>query len=43
MTFLFFKVKWLQYTGETGRSTSYWCQIFSGSITPKINKISWFL
>ena len=33
------KVKWLQYTGEVGKCTSYWCQIFSGFNTPKIIKI----
>ena len=27
--FGFPKVKWLQYTGEVGKCTSYWCQIFS--------------
>jgi len=33
------KVKWLQYTGEVGKCTSYWYQIFSGFNTPKIIKI----
>ena len=33
--FRFPKVKWLQYTGEVGKCTSYWCQIFSGFNTPK--------
>jgi len=31
------KVTWLQYTGEVGKCTSYWC--FSGFNTPKIIKI----
>jgi len=29
------KVKWLQYTGEVGKCTSRWCQIFSGFNTLK--------
>jgi len=29
------KVKWLQCTGEVGKCTSWWCQIFSGFSTPK--------
>jgi len=28
-------VKWLQYTGEVVKCTSYWCQIFSAFNTPK--------
>jgi len=28
-----------QYTGEVGKCTSYWCQIFWGLNTPKIIKI----
>jgi len=37
MTFFGFpKVNWLQYTGELGKCTSYWCRIFSGFNTPKI-------
>ena len=36
--FGFPKVKWLQYTGEVGKCTSYSCQIFSGFNTPKIIK-----
>jgi len=28
--FRFPKVKWLQYTDEVGKCTSYWWQIFSG-------------
>jgi len=28
--FGFPKVKWLQYTGEVGKCTGCWCQIFSG-------------
>jgi len=32
-------VKWLQYTGEVGKCTSSWCQIFSGFNTHKIIKI----
>jgi len=31
-------VKWLQYTGEVGKWTSYWREIFSGFRTPKIIK-----
>jgi len=27
MTFVFTKVKWLQYTGEVGKCTSCWCKI----------------
>ena len=42
MTFGFPKVKWLQYTGEVGKCTSYWCQIFSGFNTQKIIKIVTF-
>ena len=34
--FGFRKVKWLQYTGEVGKCTSHWCQIFSGFNIPKI-------
>ena len=37
--FGFPKVKWLQYTGEVGKSTSCWCQIFAGFNTPEIIKI----
>ena len=37
--FGFPKVKWLQYTGEVGKCTSYWCQIFSEFNTSKIVKI----
>jgi len=33
--FGFPKVKWLQYTGEVGKCTSYWCQIFSWFSTEK--------
>jgi len=33
--FGFPKVKWLQYAGEAGKCTSYWCQIFSGFNTQK--------
>jgi len=36
MTFWSFQGKvWLQYTGNVGNCTSYWCQIFSGFNTPK--------
>jgi len=41
---IFFQVWWVrisvpfQYTGEVGKCTSYWCQIFSGFITLKIVK-----
>jgi len=41
--FGFPKVKWLQYTGEVGKRTSYWCQIFSGFNTLKFIKIGYFL
>jgi len=37
--FGFPKVKWLDYTGEVGKHTSYGCLIFSGFNTPKIIKI----
>ena len=37
--FGFLKVKWLQYTGNVGKCTSYQCQIFSEFETPKIIKI----
>ena len=37
--FWFTKVKWLHYTCEVGKRTSYLCQIFSGFNTPKIIKI----
>jgi len=37
--FGFPKVKWLQYTGNMGKCTSFQCQIFSGFNTPKIIKI----
>ena len=37
--FGFSKLKWLQYTAEVGKCTSYWCQIFSGFNIPKIVKI----
>ena len=40
--FWFHKVKWLQYTGEVGKCTSYWCEIFSGFNSPKIIKIGYF-
>jgi len=41
MTFFGFpKVQWLQYTGEVGKCTSYWCQLFWGFNAPKIIKIS---
>jgi len=33
--FGFPKVKWLQYISEVSKCASYWCQIFSGSNTPK--------
>ena len=33
--FGFSKLKWLQYTGEVGKCTSYRCQIFSGFNVPK--------
>jgi len=35
----YFSVKWLQYTDEVGKCTSYRCQIFSGFSTPKIIQI----
>jgi len=37
--FGFPKVKWLQYTGEACKCTSYWCQISSGFNAQKIIKI----
>jgi len=37
--FGFLKVKWLQYTGEVGKCSIYWCQTFSGFNAPKIIKI----
>ena len=37
--FWFPKVKWLQYTGEVGKCTRYWCQIFSRFNTPKSLKL----
>jgi len=37
--FGFPKAKWLQYTGEVGKCTRCWRQIFSGCNTPKITKI----
>jgi len=33
----------LQYTGEVGKCTSYWCQIFSGFNAQNIIKIGSFL
>ena len=40
--FGFPKMKWLQYTSEVGKCTSYWCQIFSGFNTPKSLKLANF-
>jgi len=39
MTFGFPKVKWLQYTVEVGKCTTYCCHVFSGFNTPKLIKI----
>jgi len=39
--FGFPKVKWLQYTGEVGKCTSYRYQIFARFNTPKIIKIGY--
>jgi len=41
--FGFPKVKSLQYTGEVGKCTIYWRQLFSGFNTPIIIKIGYFL
>jgi len=35
-TFGFPNVRWPRYTGEVGKCTNCWCQIFSGFDTPKL-------